>query len=83
MVSMVRTQISLTERQIEGLRDVAAERGVSMAALLREAVERLLADRDHESRMKRLRAAAGRYQSGLPDVGVNHDKYLEEAYDDW
>ncbi len=80
---MVRIQISLTEQQMKSLREVAAARGVSMAALVREAVGRLLADRHHEAMMERLKAAAGRYSSGPPDVGVNHDKYLDEAYADW
>ena len=42
---MVRTQIQLTEEQAEGLKRLAAERGVSMAELVRQSVQRLLEER--------------------------------------
>jgi hypothetical protein len=35
---------------------------------------------DQGERCQRALAAAGRFRSGMPDISINHDKYLEEAY---
>jgi hypothetical protein len=81
---MVRTQIQLTERQTQRLKALAKERGVSMAELIRESVDKLLespAVIDREERKRRAIAVAGRFRSGLTDLGVNHDEYLAEAYE--
>jgi len=45
MSALVRTQIQLTEEQAVKLKRMAAERGVSMAEVIRDAVDRL-PDRD-------------------------------------
>lgn len=83
---MVRTQIQLTEEQAEVLRHLAHERRVSMASLVREAVDRLIDhDDDRDERWRRALSVVGKYRDkeGATDVGVNHDKYLAEAYEDW
>jgi Arc/MetJ-type ribon-helix-helix transcriptional regulator len=36
---------------------------------------------DPEEIRKRALEAAGRFQSGLPDLSLNHDQYLEDSYD--
>ena len=80
---MVRTQILLTEEQILALRRLSAERGVSMAVLVREAVDTLVhSDTAVPSGERRRRAldAVGRFASGHRDVSARHDEYLEEAY---
>ena len=82
---MVRTQIQLTERQTQRLKALAKERGVSMAELIRESVDKLLespAVIDREERKRRAIAVAGRFRSGLTDLGVKHDEYLAEAYEE-
>ena len=83
---MIRTQIQLTEHQAEVLRRLAHERRVSMAALIREAVDRLI-DRedDRDERWRRALSVVGKYRdkAGATDLGVNHDKYLADAYEDW
>jgi len=76
----VRTQVQLTEQQAIRLRRTAAERGVSMAALIREAVDSVVADEDRDARWERAVAAIGCGSSGLTDVGSEHDRYLERAY---
>jgi post-segregation antitoxin (ccd killing protein) len=81
---MVRTQIQLTERQTERLKALAKERGVSMAELIRQSVDKLLDSQetvDWEERKRRAIAAAGKYRSGLSDLATNHDYYLAEAYE--
>jgi Arc/MetJ-type ribon-helix-helix transcriptional regulator len=80
---MVRTQIQLTEEQSVLLRGIARRRQASMAELVREGVDMVIqreTQPDREQRLAALRAIAGKYHSGLTDVGRNHDKYLEEVY---
>ena len=81
---MIRTQISLDERQMEDLRELARRRNVSMAELVREAVDMLLAARAPDVR-ERARAVIGKYSSGEPDndVARNHDEYLADIYGEW
>ena len=80
---MVRTQIQLTEEQAHRLKAAAAEQGVSMAELIRRGVDALLnggyPDRSAERRRRAI-AVAGRFRSGVPDLAVNHDRYLAEIY---
>ncbi len=81
---MVRTQIQLTEEQARALKAAAARQGVSMAELIRQAVDRILEEQEQERAEKWRRATAlvGRYRDkeGATDVSVNHDKYLDEIY---
>ena len=80
---MIRTQVSLSAAQHEELRRVASERGVSMAQLVREGVDRLLEEDERRSRWQRFLSATDRFRgSGLRDVAANHDRYLEDAYRD-
>lgn len=80
---MIRTQVQLTDEQYGKLKKVAAERGVSMAEVVREALDGVLERRpavsDEERRRKAL-AIAGRFASGLKDVGTRHDEYLAEEF---
>jgi hypothetical protein len=82
---MVRTQISLTTEQAERLNRLARQRGVSMAALVREAVDASFERDDREERWQRALSMIGKYRSkdGATDVAENHDKYLAEIYHDW
>lgn len=83
---MVRMQIQFTEAQAQALKRAAADRGISVAALAREAVDRLLIESgDSTSRQARERALAimGRFRSDRTDVAENHDRYVAEAYGDW
>jgi hypothetical protein len=85
MAKMVRTQISLTSEQAEGLNRLARERGVSMAAVVRHAVDAVLEQESRAERWQRALAMIGKYRSkdGATDVAENHDEYLAEAYRDW
>ena len=80
---MVRTQIQLTEEQVRALRVLAASRGQSMAEVIRQALDRMLSDEagsDSEELHQRALEAAGRFRSGLGDLSVEHDRYLEDAF---
>ena len=80
---MVRTQVQLPEQQFRALRAVAARRGVSMAELLRQAVETLLRSSPppDDYCWARASAAIGLFNSGLGDLAEEHDRYLDEAFD--
>ncbi len=82
---MLRTQIQLTDEQAQRLKRLASERGVSMAALIRDGVERVLADDDRKESWQRALSVVGKYRDleGASDVAENHDHYLEDAYLDW
>lgn len=81
---MVRTQIQLTEEQARLVKQIAAERNVSMAEIIREGLDRSLRSSanalSHEDRIRRAIDAAGRYRSGTADGSAGHDKHLAEAY---
>ena len=79
---MTRTQIQLTDEQAKELRRLAAERGVSTAALIRQGVDLLLRSAratNRDERKQRALAASGSYRSGLGDLSARHDEYFAEA----
>ena len=79
---MIRTQVQLTEEQARALKDLATIRKVSMAELVRQAVNLLLrssADVDTNEQRRRAIAAAGRFRSGQSDISSEHDQYLTDA----
>ena len=73
---MIRTQIQLTEEQARELKRIAAERGISVAALIREAVERTVSVDSGPARWRRALAVVGRFGSGKKDISGDHDRYL-------
>jgi predicted DNA-binding protein len=77
---MIRTQVQLTDEQARGLKRVAAERGVSIALVIREAVERHLVEVTPADRRQRAAAAIGGFHSGLHDVSEAHDDHLIDTY---
>lgn len=78
---MIRTQISLTEDQMRRLRAEARRRGVPIAEVVRDAVERTVpVDPERRgARFDRLVAAAGRFHSGTGDLSVRHDEIAGEG----
>lgn len=70
----------LTEEQAERLRRVAAERGLSMAAVIREAADQMSAAEDEEARWNRALTAVGTGASGRSDVSTYHDRHLGQTY---
>ena len=82
---MQRMQIQLTSEQAHRLRERARQRGMSTAAVIREAVDSVLRDLSGglgaDERMRRSRAAVGRFGSGGADrVSEDHDRHLEDIY---
>jgi metal-responsive CopG/Arc/MetJ family transcriptional regulator len=80
---MVRTQIQLTESQAEALKYLAARKKVSMAELIRSAVDSVIQSEgmvDRSERIRRALDAVGQFHSGMSDLAVQHDTYLEESF---
>jgi hypothetical protein len=80
---MIRTQIQLSEQQAKALKNLAARRKVSVAELIRQAVDEQLrasGNVDPDERKRRALAIAGRFHSGLTDLSTEHDRYLAEAF---
>jgi len=75
---MIRTQVQLSDEQMRALKAIAAEQGVSIAALIREAVDRQLAIGSVRARRERLIRSIGGFRSGNADVSGEHDRYLGE-----
>jgi hypothetical protein len=80
---MVRTQIQLTEKQAKVLKRMAQSRQLSVAELIRVAVDRMITSSpmvDIEEKHQRAMDVVGKFGSGKHDVSKNHDAYLSEEY---
>jgi len=80
---MVRTQIQLTEEQVKALKKIALSRHLSIAELIRQAVDTVIRTNttvDIEERRKRAIDIVGRFSSGKRDISRKHDTYLAEAF---
>ena len=81
---MIRTQVQLSESQMEQLKDLARRRGISVAALIREGADLVIRSSgvvDEGQRRRRAMAAAGRFHSGHKDLAGAHDRHLAEAFE--
>jgi hypothetical protein len=81
---MERTQISLEPEQADLLRRLAQERGVSMAHLIRDAVDitygSTLAPPTRAEIWDRARSAVGAGSGDGAAASTDHDRYLDEAF---
>lgn len=80
---MVRTQVQLTETQLEALRRLSASTGKSIADLVRQGVDLYLRSQPRLSRDEQIRRAleaAGSFASGRRNVSAEHDRYLAELF---
>ena len=80
---MVRTQIQLTEDQAKALKRIAQSRHLSVAELIRRAVDTAIKSSsviDIEERHRRAMEIVGKFGSGKRDISKKHDFYLTEAY---
>ena len=80
---MVRTQIQLTEEQVRALKKSAVSRHLSVAKIIRQAVDTVIRTNtmvDIEERHKRAIDIVGRFSSSKRDISKKHDKYLIEKF---
>jgi hypothetical protein len=79
-----RTQISLESEQAERLRALARQRGVSMAHLIRDAVDQVYGGAATPptltERWDRALGTVGIGNAEAVDLAENHDRYLDDAY---
>jgi len=74
---MKRMQIQLTEAQVRALGERASATHQPVAAVIREAVDALIATDKRHMRHERALAAIGGFHSGLGDLAERHDDYLD------
>ena len=77
-LAMKPIQVYLRQDQIDPLRAEAKRRGVSLAELVRQGVDRLLEEAPVEE--DPLWKIVGIMDSGVGDLAEKHDKYLTEIY---
>lgn len=71
---MKRIQVYLRSEQLASLRSVAERRKVSITELVRQGVDRILADVPAEE--DSLWNITGAFDSGLGDLAKKHDEYI-------
>ena len=79
---MVRTQIQLSEDEAVAVKRLARERSVSMASVIREAVDmyvRRESGLSLDERWERSLAAVGGFHSGMSDLSARHDDEFAAA----
>jgi hypothetical protein len=81
---MIRTQIQLTDEQAAAAKRMASERGVSMAEVIRDALDRELQTSDRKALWERALSVVGKFRDidGATDVSERHDDYLAEIYEE-
>ena len=80
---LVRTQVQITEEQMRALKNLAKERGTSIAELIRQSVDQFIQSPEiltKENRIQRGMSVAGKFHSGHHDISENHDQYLDDIY---
>lgn len=79
---MVRTQIQLTDEQMEALRALSAFEKKPLAELIRRSVQNFLDQASSRESIKRQNAlrVIGKFSSKADDGGTNHDKYLADGF---
>jgi hypothetical protein len=80
---MKRTQIKLADKQYKLLKELSAEKDISMAEIIREAFSFYLSSTVTTARDAKIRDALsiiGKYNSDKKDISINHDEYLEKAF---
>ena len=79
---MVRTQIQLTDKQAEALRRRSQRENVSVAELVRRAIDAFTRAEPPGEREVRDRAmrAAGSFATGVHDTSTHHDEALADAF---
>jgi metal-responsive CopG/Arc/MetJ family transcriptional regulator len=79
---MIRTQVQLTEDQLKALKKLSAKEGLSLAELIRRAVDDLVRKNEAAALKEKLLGVAGKFRSGLGDLAEQHDWYFAEALEE-
>ena len=80
---MKRTQIQLTDKQYKLLKELSAEKDISMAETVREAItfySSSITTITRDARIQDALSIIGKYHSSKKDISIRHDEYLEKAF---
>jgi hypothetical protein len=77
VLRMRRMQVQFTDEQARALQARASESRRPIAAVVRDAVDALIAADQRHRRHERAVAAIGGFHSGLGDLAERHDDYLD------
>lgn len=79
---MIRTQAQFTEEQYAQLKELSRTTNESIAALIRRGIDQLLLTRKPDRKIiyRQAQSVVGKHRSRKPDVALEHDRYLDEAY---
>jgi hypothetical protein len=77
---MIRMQVQLTEAQVAALKEQSRRTGVSLAALVRDAVDSSLEQRSSGNLWERALGAVGAFESGSAEVSEKHDREVARAF---
>ncbi len=80
---MMQTQIQLTEQQADMLKVISNDKSISVEALIRKAIDHYLITQtpDRSALYRQAMTVVGKYKAGVENISVEHDKYLEEAFE--
>ena len=79
MLHMKRVQVQFPDEMADALQRLASRTDQPVAAVVRGAVARVLAESERDRLWERAIASVGGFNSGLGDLAENHDKYLNEG----
>ena len=82
---MIRTQIQLSKDQARSIKRMAAAQSISMAEVIRRAIDNLIRTERRPSLddvRNRALNAVGRFNVDTNDLSMNHDRHLIEAFED-
>ncbi len=79
---MIRTQVQLTDEQAARVKELAHASNVSMAAIIRKALDQFILKQEPDRRTlyRQALATVGKYKAGAPDISIEHDRYLEQEF---
>jgi len=77
VLHMRRMQVQFTDEQAHALQERASGTRRPIAAVVRDAVDALIATDQRHMRHERAVAAIGGFHSGLGDLAERHDDYLD------
>jgi hypothetical protein len=78
---MERVQVQLTDEQLRFLRERSKTSGLSIAAQVRSALDRLMEEEGRRDRFERLLSVAGAFDSGRSEISEKHDLFLDDAFE--
>lgn len=82
---MVTRNIELADEQNRILEEIALDQGRPVVELIREGVDEFLRAEGRlplQELRQRALALSGRFRSGVSDLSIDHDRYLEESLRD-